>query len=196
MKEISQKQRQIYDYIRSISSARGYPPSVREIGAAVGLNSPSTVQSHIDKLISAGYIHRENGKTRTLKIAGAATPLSVPLLGTVTAGQPILAVESIEGYIPYDPGNQSGEFFALRVRGDSMINAGINDGDMVIVRRQETAHHHEIVVALLGDEATVKRLSLQTGQPPMLMPENPAYAPIDASDAMILGRVTALMRTL
>ena len=194
MKRIGEKQRQIYEYIRSISSERGFPPSIREIGRAVGLSSPSTVQSHIEKLIDAGLIVREDGKTRTLKVAGQAQSVSVPLIGTVTAGQPILAVEAIEGYVPYRADRMDGEHFALKVRGDSMINAGIREDDIVIVRRQETAGHNEIVVALIGDEATIKRLSLSDRTRPMLMPENPAYQPIDGSEALILGRVAALIR--
>lgn len=194
MKQISDKQRKIYDYIRVISGECGYPPSIREIGAAVGLSSPSTVQSHINRLIALGYLIREDGKTRTLKVAGLDHAISVPVIGTVTAGNPILAVETIEGYVSYNPGHLEGEYFALAVRGDSMINAGIFDGDTVIVRRQETAFHNQIVIALIGEEATIKRLCIHEGEPPLLMPENPAYEPIDGSEALILGRVTALIR--
>jgi len=193
MKQLSDKQREIYNYIRVVSHESGYPPSIREIAAAVGLSSPSTVQSHINRLISLGYLVREEGKTRTLKVAGQGHSVSVPVIGTVAAGSPILAVESIEGYISYSPTHPGGEYFALAVRGDSMINAGIFDGDTVIVRRQQAAGNNEIVVALIGEEATVKRLRLEDGKA-FLMPENPAYGPIDGSNAVILGRVVALMR--
>lgn len=195
--KLSDKQMEIFEYIQSFSKEHGFPPSVREIGEAVGLRSPSTVHAHLKTLDRTGYITRDGHKMRAIRTAGSEPAAeqwqSVPILGRVTAGQPILAVEDIEGYLPYDPGNRSGEFFALRVRGDSMIGAGIYDGDTIVVRRQSEAEHHEIVVALLGEEATVKRLYSQNGEF-WLMPENDAYQPIPARGAAILGKVVGLYR--
>lgn len=148
MKQLSDKQRRILEYISESTARRSYPPSVREIGEAVGLRSPSTVHAHIKALKEAGYLNKDEHKTRALSIPGDSF-LRVPVLGRVTAGMPILAVEEVEGYIPFDPGRSVGEHFALNVRGDSMINAGILDGDVVIVRRQETADSGAIVVAMI-----------------------------------------------
>ena len=197
--KLSDKQLEIFEYIQSFTRERGFPPSVREIGEAVGLRSPSTVHAHLKTLDRAGYITRDGHKMRAIRMAGSEQAeekwRSIPVLGRVTAGAPILAVEDIEGYIPFDTGRSGGEFFALRVRGDSMINAGILDGDTIVVRRQNSAEHREIVVALLGEEATVKRLYQQDGAY-WLMPENDAYAPISAVGAQILGKVVGLYRDL
>lgn len=197
--KLSDKQLEIFEYIQSFIQERGFPPSVREIGEAVGLRSPSTVHAHLKTLDRAGYITRDGHKMRAIRMAGSEQAeekwRSIPVLGRVTAGAPILAVEDIEGYIPFDTGHSGGEFFALRVRGDSMINAGILDGDTIVVRRQHSAEHREIVVALLGEEATVKRLYQQDGAY-WLMPENDAYAPISAVGAQILGKVVGLYRDL
>ena len=153
--KLSDKQREIFEYIQSFTRERGFPPSVREIGEAVGLRSPSTVHAHLKTLDRAGYITRDSHKMRAIRTADDK-PVSekwnsIPVLGRVTAGAPILAVEDIEGYVPFDTGHSTGDFFALRVRGDSMINAGILDGDTIVVRRQRSAEHREIVVALLGE---------------------------------------------
>lgn len=195
--KLSDKQLEIFEYIQSFTRERGFPPSVREIGEAVGLRSPSTVHAHLKTLDRAGYITRDGHKMRAIRMAGSEQAeekwRSIPVLGRVTAGAP--AVEDIEGYIPFDTGHSGGEFFALRVRGDSMINAGILDGDTIVVRRQNSAEHREIVVALLGEEATVKRLYQQDGAY-WLMPENDAYAPISAVGAQILGKVVGLYRDL
>ena len=197
--KLSEKQTEILEYMQAFTREHGFPPSVREIGEAVGLRSPSTVHAHLKALDRAGCITRDGHKMRALRVAGSEPEgerwRSIPVLGRVTAGAPILAVEDIEGYIPYDPGHSSGEFFALRVRGDSMIGAGILDGDTIVVRRQRTAEHREIVVALLGEEATVKRLYQQNGEV-WLMPENDAYAPISGMGARILGKVVGLYRDL
>lgn len=197
--KLSEKQAEILEYMQTFTRERGFPPSVREIGEAVGLRSPSTVHAHLKALDRAGYITRDGHKMRALRLAGTAAAgekwRSIPILGRVTAGAPILAVEDIEGYIPYDPGHSGGEFFALRVRGDSMIGAGILDGDVIVVRRQRAAEHREIVVALLGEEATVKRLYQQNGEV-WLMPENEAYSPISAVGAQILGKVVGLYRDM
>ena len=196
-RKLTEKQREIYDYILKSTREQGYPPSVREIGEAVGLHSPSTVHAHLKALDALGLINREDRKTRAIRVAGVRAPepsiRSIPIIGRVEAGQPVLAYEEIEGEIPFDVGHSTGEFFALRVRGDSMIDAGIVEGDYVVVRRQEEAAHGEIVVAAIDGEVTVKRFYRQRGEI-WLMPENPAFSPISAKDAHIVGRVIGLYR--
>jgi len=193
MKTLSNMRKAILDYVTSFTADNGYPPTVREICAAVGLRSPSTVHSHLKILQEGGYLEKDGHKTRAITVKGAPSFRSVPLIGTVTAGQPILAYEQAMGYVPYD-GSDSGEHFALKVRGDSMIGAGILDGDTVIVRQQNTARSGQIVVALIEDEATVKRLHI--GRDGVwLLPENPAYEPIDGRECTILGLVTAVYRS-
>lgn len=195
MVQLSKMQQKIYDYIVSCIRDQGYPPSVREIGEAVGLKSPSTVHFHLKHLEEAGVIEKGAGKGRaiTLTEPAAAEEDKVPIVGNVAAGSPILAEECIEDYLTFDTGGRSGEFFALRVRGESMLNAGILPGDLVVVRRQPTANNGEIVVAMIEDEATVKRLSRKNGHI-WLMPENDAYSPIDGTYAQILGKVAAVVR--
>lgn len=194
MKNITNKQKQIYDFIVRFTADKGYPPAIREICAAVNLKSPSSVHAHIKSLQELGYITKDDRKTRALSAVDTSGAFGkIPILGRVTAGQPILAVEDVEGYLPFDPGGMGGAFFALRVEGDSMIGAGINDGDFVFVRRQQTALPGEIVVALIEDEATVKRLAYSDGDV-WLMPENPIYDPIEGNDCRILGTVKALFR--
>lgn len=194
MGKLSTMQQRIYDYIASCIQEQGYPPSVREIGEAVGLKSPSTVHFHLKHLEEAGVIEKGAGKGRAITLTTPPMPQDkVPVVGNVAAGSPILAEECIEDYLTFDTGGRSEEYFALRVRGESMINAGILPGDLVVVRRQQTANSGEIVVALIEDEATVKRLSLRNGQI-WLMPENDAYSPIDGSNAQILGKVAAVVR--
>ena len=188
MPRTSTKQQEILEFLQEYCAEYGYAPSTREIAQAVGLRSTASVHYHMQELSRRGLIEMDGGKMRAVRVP-AQQPGQVPIVGLVTAGQPILATEHIEGYLPWDaePG-----CFALRVRGDSMVGAGILSGDKVIVRPQSTANHGEIVVALLGDEATVKRLSLRGGV--WLMPENPDYDPIDGSEAVILGRVKAVIR--
>ena len=196
MKTLSPKQQQIYDYIISFSAEHGYPPSVREIGAYVGLKSPSTVHFHLKGLESAGLITKAEGKTRSITVAqpeASAQEDKVPVVGSVAAGSPILAQECIEDYLTFDTGGRSGEYFALKVRGESMKYAGILPGDLVIVHQQAAAHSGEIVVALFEDEATVKTLRRKDGHV-WLMPENPDYEPIDGEGCAILGKVTAVVR--
>ena len=194
MAELSKMQQQIYDFLVSYIRSRGYPPSVREIGEAVGLKSPSTVHFHLKHLEEAGVIEKGAGKGRAITLTAPPMPEDkVPILGNVAAGSPILAQECIEDYLTFDTGGHSGEFFALRVRGESMLGAGILPGDLVVVRRQETANNGEIVVAMIEDEATVKRLSRKNGRT-WLMPENDAYSPIDGTYAQILGKVAAVIR--
>ena len=194
MKKITEKQERILKYISSYTAEQGYPPSVREICAEVGLSSPSTVHAHIKRLREMGYLEKDDHKTRALSVRGGAAMVGrVPILGRVTAGMPILAVEEVEGYLPYEGADKYGEHFALRISGASMIGAGIMDGDYIIVRQQSTANSGQIVVALIEDEATCKRLLLQDGEV-WLMPENPAYPPIDGSECSIMGVVTAVYR--
>lgn len=194
MAELSKMQQQIYDFLVSYIQSRGYPPSVREIGEAVGLKSPSTVHFHLKHLEEAGVIEKGAGKGRAITLTAPPVPEDkVPIVGNVAAGSPILAQECIEDYLTFDTGGRSGEFFALRVRGESMLGTGILPGDLVVVRRQETANNGEIVVAMIEDEATVKRLSRKNGRT-WLMPENDAYSPIDGTYAQILGKVAAVIR--
>ena len=194
MAELSTMQKRIYDYIVSCIQAQGYPPSVREIGEAVGLKSPSTVHFHLKHLEEAGVIEKGAGKGRAITLTAPPVPEDkVPIVGNVAAGTPILAQECIEDYLTFDTGGRSGEYFALRVRGESMLNAGILPGDLVVVKRQQTARNGEIVVAMIEDEATVKTYSKQNGHV-WLLPENEAYEPIDGTYAEILGKVAAVVR--
>lgn len=194
MAELSKMQRRIYDYIASCIQEQGYAPSVREIGEAVGLKSPSTVHFHLKHLEEAGVIAKGAGKGRAIALTEQQPPEDrIPIVGNVAAGSPILAEECIEDYITFDTGGHGDEYFALRVRGESMLNAGILPGDLVVVRRQQTANNGEIVVALLEDEATVKRLSRRNGET-WLLPENDDYSPIDGTYATIMGKVTAVVR--
>ena len=194
MDGLSVMQQRIYDYIAASIREQGYPPSVREIGEAVGLKSSSTVHFHLKRLAEAGYIEKGAGKGRAITLREApARADQVPIVGDVAAGSPILAQECVDDYLTFDTGGRSGEYFALRVRGESMLGAGILPGDLVVVRRQQTANNGEIVVAMIEDEATVKRFSRERGQV-WLLPENEAYAPIDGTHAQILGKVTAVVR--
>lgn len=200
MANLTRKQQQIYDFILAFTTEHGYPPSVREIGAAVGLKSPSTVHFHMKGLEEAGVIVKAEGKTRAISLPHAALnieeeqqPNQVPIVGSVAAGAPILAQECIEDYLTFDTQGLSGEHFALKVRGESMLNAGILPGDLVVVHRQQEAHIGEIVVALFEDEATVKTYRVKDGHI-WLMPENPEYQPIDGTYAEIIGKVVAVVR--
>ena len=194
MAELSGMQKRIYEYIASCIQQQGYPPSVREIGEAVGLRSPSTVHFHLKNLEEAGMIEKGAGKGRASTLTAPVVPEDkVPIVGNVAAGSPILAQECIEDYLTFDTGGRSGEYFALRVRGESMLNAGILPGDLVVVQQQHTARNGEIVVAMIEDEATVKTYSRQNGHV-WLLPENDAYEPIDGTYATILGKVAAVVR--
>ncbi len=183
----------IYAYLQEVIPQQGYAPSVREICEAVGLKSPSTVHFHLKRLQERGLIEKGDGKGRALVLTGVQERKRIPVVGTGAAGAPILAQECIEDYLTFDCGGREEESFALRVRGESMIKAGILPGDLVVVRRQQTAENGEIVVALLEDEATVKRLSRKNGHI-WLLPENDDYQPIDGTNAQILGKVTAVVR--
>lgn len=194
MGKITETQKRIYEYLVE-KSQDGVPPSVREIGAAVGLRSTSSVQANLDALEDEGYISRDPMLKRSIRILGQSENVtSVPLVGTVTAGMPILAVEQIEGYIPYSgPVSRDKPLFALRVRGESMINAGILDGDIVFVEKTPVASNGQIVVALLEDEATVKRFYKENGHF-RLQPENDIFESIICSEVVILGKVVGLVR--
>ncbi len=198
--QLTERQRQILTFIKVETRRRGYPPSVREIGEAVGLKSSSTVHGHLARLEEKGMIRRDPSKPRAIEILDdepneVRRPLvNVPLLGKVTAGQPILAVENIEEYFPL-PQDLVGEaeLFMLEVRGDSMIEAGILHGDYVVVRRQSTARNGEVVVAMIQEEATVKRFFREADHI-RLQPENSRLEPIRVRDCQILGQVIALFR--
>ena len=194
MAELTNMQQRIYEYIASCIREQGYPPSVREIGEAVGLKSPSTVHFHLKHLEEAGVIEKGAGKGRAITLTAPPVPEDkVPILGNVAAGSPILAEECIEDYLTFDTGGRGDEYFALRVRGESMLNAGILPDDLVVVRRQQTCSNGDIVVAMIENEATVKRFSKQNGHV-WLLPENEAYSPIDGTYAQILGKVAAVVR--
>ena len=197
MSKLSPKQQQIYDYILSFSQENGYPPSVREIAQAVDLRSPSTVHFHLKGLREAGLISQAEGKTRAITVTDGTHNRrnQVPLLGSVAAGTPILAEECIEEYLTFDTGGHVGEHFALRVRCESMLEAGILPGDVVVVHQQQQVRNGDIVVALFEDEATVKTYRRENGHV-WLYPENssPEYQPIDGEGCRVLGRVVAVIR--
>lgn len=186
----SNKPQIILDFVNQFVQENGFAPSVREIGAAAGLKSTASVSYHLQRLQEQGLLHAPAEKGRKRAVVTTQRAGQIPVIGVVTAGLPILAVENQEGTMPWD-GDPS--CFALRVRGDSMIGAGILDGDKVVVRPQAAADNGQIVVARIEDEATVKRLQRRGGEV-WLMPENPAYAPIDGREAQIIGIVKAVVR--
>lgn len=201
--DLSSRQRAILEFIRKTQEERGYPPSVREIGEAVGLHSPSSVHAQVASLADRGYLRKDPSRPRAIRVAVDETGLPleqkamqhVPLVGEIAAGGPILAHENIEDTLPLPRDLVgSGTLFALRVKGDSMTGVGIMPGDLVIVRQQQAADDGTIVAALVGgEEATVKRLRRRSGRV-ILEAENPAYEPIEAADLRILGRVVAVFR--
>jgi repressor LexA len=202
-KDLTKRQQEIFDFIKKYSARYGYPPTVRDIGKAVGLASSSTVHAHLANLEKVGMLRRDPTKPRAIelldKAVGAAKSVvtgggGLPLVGHVAAGQPILAEENIEDYVqvPAIAGGAEGEF-VLAVRGDSMVEAGILDGDFVVVRSQDTAADGEIVVALVGEEATVKRFFKESDHV-RLQPENATMEPIRTRDVRILGRVVGVFR--
>lgn len=190
MPRTSNKGQLILRFVGDFVRENGYAPSVREIGAAVGLSSTASVSYQLRRLQEQGLLSLPGGKGSKRAIVTACRPGQIPVVGVVTAGMPILAVENQEGTMPWE-GDPS--CFALRVRGDSMVGAGILDGDKVVIRPQESAEDGQIVVARIGDEATVKRLSRRNGQV-WLLPENPDYSPIDGKEASIIGLVKAVVR--
>lgn len=204
MTDLTSRQRQILEYIRATTTERGYPPSVREIGEAVGLNSPSSVHAQLATLADRGYLAKDAAKPRTITVrmdsagipVGESPVEQVPLIGQIAAGAPILAQENIEDSVPLPRDLLgSGTLFALRVKGDSMTGAGILDGDLVVIRSQPDAENGEIVAAMVeNEEATVKRLSRKRGRV-TLIAENPAYDPIEPEEVQILGKVVAVFRS-
>ena len=192
MPRTSNKAQLILEFVNEFVQENGFAPSVREIGAAVGLRSTASVSYHLQQLQEKGLLQSPGVKGRKRAIVTATRPGQIPVVGVVTAGIPILALENREGTIAWegDP-----NCFALRVRGDSMINAAILDGDMVVVRPQQSADDGQIVVARIGDEATVKRLRRRNGEI-WLMPENDNYDPIDGTEAELIGIVKAVIREL
>jgi len=201
-KGLTKRQREILSYVMDSLQERGYPPSVREIGSALGLTSSSTVHSHLAALEKKGFIHRDPSKPRAIEILkdGASQPpkrvVNVPVLGRIAAGQPILAEENVEDVFPLPRDFvREDAAFILRVRGDSMIEAGIHDGDYLVVRQQATANNGEIVAAMIGDEATVKRYYRERDHI-RLQPENSTMTPIISREVTVLGKAIAVIRRL
>ena len=199
--ELTDRQSKILDYIRYVTRVRNYPPSVREIGEAVGLSSSSTVHNHLNQLERRGLIRRDPSKSRTVQLVEAVgqdekrrEAIAVPVVGNVAAGTPILAEQNIEDHVILSPEFARDGWFALRVRGDSMIGAGILNGDLVLVKPQPDGPDGSIVVALVEDEATVKRLDRSSGRV-RLIAENPAYAPLEPDQATMVGLVKGVLRT-
>jgi repressor LexA len=196
---LTKRQQEIFDYVKRHVGEHGYPPTVRDIGKAIGLTSSSTVHAHLGNLERLGLLRRDPTKPRAIEVLvdkarQSVKPLGLPVVGAVAAGAPVLAEENIEEYVPVPgiAGGDDGEFI-LRVKGDSMQDAGILDGDHVTVHKQQTARNGEIVVALVGEEATVKRYFKEKDHV-RLQPENDAHEPIRTRDAQILGRVVGLCR--
>ena len=200
--KLTKRQQEIFEFIKRYSSEHGYPPTVRDIGKAIGLTSSSTVHAHLSNLEKLGLIRRDPTKPRALELLGQAAkkvvpgPRGLPLVGRVAAGAPVLAEENIEDYIdvPVIAGGDAGEY-VLRVHGDSMKDAGILEGDFVVVRPQDTADDGQIVVALVGEEATVKRFFKESDHI-RLQPENEALEPIRVRDVQVLGRVVGVCRRM
>jgi repressor LexA len=203
--DLTKRQQEIFDFIKRYSLAHGYPPTVRDIGKAVGLASSSTVHAHLANLEKVGLLRRDPSKPRAIELLDRAVESvksvvapdgGLPLVGRVAAGQPILAEENVEDHVAVPPqaGGDHGEF-VLEVRGDSMVNAGMLDGDLVVVQRQDTANDGDIVVALVGEEATVKRFYREPDHI-RLQPENDHMEPIRTREVQIMGKVVGLLRTV
>ncbi len=189
------KQKEVFEFIKNYISQKGYPPAVREICAAVGLKSTSTVHGHIENLIKKGLLKKDPTKPRTLELTDKKQLISIPIVGTVTAGVPILAVENIQNefVLPIEFTKSNEDLFMLKIKGDSMIDAGIMDQDLVIVQKQETADNGDIVVALIENDATVKRFFKEEDYI-RLQPENKSMKPIIVKDCNILGILIGLYR--
>jgi repressor LexA len=202
--DLTKRQQEIFDFIRKYSAKYGYPPTVRDIGKAVGLASSSTVHAHLANLEKIGLLRRDPSKPRAIElldravesVRGIVRTEGLPLLGSVAAGTPILAEENVEEYVPVPElaGGRDGEYL-LRIRGDSMKGAGILEGDYVVVRPQDTAEDGDVVVALLGEEATVKRFFHEADHI-RLQPENDTMEPIRSKEVKVLGRVVGLLRSV
>ncbi len=194
MEKLKPKEQKIYDYIAKSVRENGYAPSVRDICRDLGYKSTSTVHMYLNRLDLLGYISKDDGKSRALKLVGNTPKINaVPLLGVITAGEPILAEENLEGYVGYAGNSAADNLFALRVKGESMIEAGILDGDIIIAEKTCYAESGEIVVALIENEATVKRFFREDGHY-RLQPENSEMQPIIVDEVLILGRVVAIQR--
>ena len=195
MEKLKPKEQKVYDYIAKSLRDNGYAPSVRDICRDLGYKSTSTVHMYLNRLDMFGYISKDDGKSRALKLTDDTMPKvsAVPLLGVVTAGQPILATENLEGYVGFMSKRDTDSLFALRVKGESMIEAGILDGDIIIAEKTCYAENGEIVVAMIDDEATVKRFFRENGKY-RLQPENSAMQPIICDEVLILGKVVAIQR--
>ncbi len=194
MRKLNDNHRKVLDYLKD-RVHKGFPPSVREICAETGLKSTASAFTYLKQLEEAGLITRENGQNRAIRITGESY-VQVPVLGSITAGMPILAIEEVEGYIPFFAGKYNEkELFALRVMGESMIGAGILDGDIVIAKKTPSAENGQIVIALVGDEATVKRIYFDK-EHIRLQPENPTIQPIIVDDVTVLGKVIGLVRDI
>ena len=198
--QLTERQNKILDYIRYVTKVRNYPPSVREIGEAVGLSSSSTVHNHLNQLERRGLIKQDPSKSRTVQLVADAeiaeqrrNAVSVPIVGHVAAGSPILAEQNVEDHILLSSELAKDGFFLLRVRGDSMVNAGILNDDLVLVRPQHEAPNGSIVVALVDGDATVKRIERANGHV-KLIAENPAYEPIVTSNVSLVGQVRGVIR--
>ncbi len=196
MEKLKPKEQKVYNYIVNSVKNNGFAPSVRDIMRDLGYKSTSTVHMYLNRLDTLGYIRKEDGKSRAISVVNEDMPTvsAVRVLGTVTAGQPILAEETFEGYIGYIGRIPADEMFALKVKGESMIEVGIMDGDMVIAEKTCYAENGEIVVALIDDEATVKRFFRENGHY-RLQPENSTMKPIIVDEVLILGRVVAIQRS-
>lgn len=206
--DLTKRQQEIFDFIRRYSAKYGYPPTVRDIGKAVGLASSSTVHAHLANLEKIGLLRRDPSKPRAIELLDRAVgsavdsvrsivrPDSLPLLGSVAAGQPILAEENVEEYVPVPSiaGGDDGDYL-LRIRGESMKNAGIVEDDLVVVHQQDTAQQGDVVVALLGEEATIKRYFREPDHI-RLQPENETMEPIRTKEVRVLGRVVGLLRSM
>ncbi len=198
MEKLTQKEQLVYDYIVDTIRREGYSPSVRDIATSVGIRSTSTVHSYINRLAQKGYIQKESGKSRTLRLENAENENidRIPVLGRVAAGQPILAVENFEGYVNYHINRRRyniDNLFALIIKGESMIEAGIMNGDTVIVERTSYARNGDIVIALVGDEATCKEFYREDGHY-RLQPRNPTMEPIIVDQVILLGKVISSFR--
>jgi len=201
MAEINHKERAVYEFIIDTIKKEGFSPSVRDIKIALNIKSTSTVHSYLEKLEKKGYIQKEAGKSRTIRVdnidaSGKRTSIKVPIVGQVTAGIPILAIENHEGYLDFPIYKQSylnSKLFALKIRGDSMIEAGIMHGDYVVVEKRNYAENGEIVVALIDDEATVKKYFVENGTI-RLQPCNKTMRPFYVKDAIVLGKVISVLR--
>jgi len=200
MEDLTPRQRQVLDFVSACLERRGYPPTLREIAAHLGISGTLGAAKHLDALERKGHIRKSAGSSRGLSLTGRPAPsVSLPVVGTVRAGAPQPAVEEIEGHFAIDPAQRRGGAFFLRVKGDSMIGAGILDGDLALVRPQPTAANGEIVVALIDGEATLKRF-FREGEQIRLQPENPALAPIvlrpGDGEVALVGKVVGLFRAL